>query len=99
MKVLSPEEVVRRLIGRTEALIDDGTLHGGQGKGLISKLSGVITKLQAGPRLRPACNQLQAFINQVKGYVKAGKMSAAEGEDLTGSVVNAGYGAGCSKGF
>jgi len=53
--------------------------------------------LESAPALKPACNQLKAFINQVKGFVKAGKLTAAEGDNLIDSAINAGKGAGCTR--
>jgi microsomal dipeptidase-like Zn-dependent dipeptidase len=97
VKVLSPEEVADALIGQTEGLITDGTLKKGQGNGLLAKLAGIVEKLTSAPAPTPACNQLRTFINQVRGSVKAGKLSAAEGDNLIGSAINAGRGAGCTR--
>ena len=95
VKVLSPEEVVDELIEQTEKVIMEGTLIQGQGNGLIRKLTKFIVKLESAPPLKPACNQLKAFINKVKGFVKAGKLTTAEGDNLIDSAINAGKGAGC----
>jgi hypothetical protein len=96
VKMLSPEEVADELIEQTEELIMDGTLTQGQGDGLIDKLTKIIVKLESAPPLKPACNQLKAFINQAKGFVKAGKLTATEGDNLIDSAINAGKGAGCT---
>ena len=96
VKVLSPKEVADELIAHTEEMTMDGTLKKGQGKGLIKKLMGIIVKLKSAPPLNPACNQLRAFNNQVKGFVDAGKLTAAEGDNLIYSAINAGKGAGCN---
>jgi hypothetical protein len=97
VKVLSPEEVADQLIVQTEEMIMDGTLKNGQGNGLINKLIRIINKLESAPALKPACNQLRAFINQVRSFVNAGKLTAAEGDSLINSAINAGKGAGCTR--
>ena len=96
-KVLSSEEVADELIEQAGALVMDGTLKRGQANGLIHKLTNIIAKLKSAPPLKPACNQLRAFINQVEGFVNAGKLTAAEGENLIDSAINAGKGAGCTR--
>jgi hypothetical protein len=95
VKVLSSKEVADKLIEQVEELIAGGSIKQGQGSGLTSKLKGIIDKLESAPPLEPSCNQLNAFINHIDGYVKAGKLTAEQGEGLTASAINAGKGAGC----
>ena len=96
VKVLAPDEVAAGLIVQIEDMSMAGTLGAGQGNGLVSKLAGIIVKLESVPPLTPACNQIRAFINQVNGFVNAGKLTAAEGDNLIDSAINAGKGAGCN---
>ena len=97
VKVLSPEEVAEKLIEKIEALVAAGSVNVRQGQGLIDKLTKIIVKLESAPPLQPACKQLDAFINQVNGFVNDGVLTAAEGGGLIGSAINAGKGAGCSS--
>jgi hypothetical protein len=95
VKVLSPEEVANKLIGWIEDLVTGGTLKQGQGNGLKNKLRQIIAKLEAAPPLKPACNQLGAFMNQVEAFMNAGFLNELEGQTLIDSAINAGNGAGC----
>ena len=96
VKVLSPKEVADELIEQCEELIADGTPKQSQANGLINKLTRIIVKLDLAPPLKPACNQLKAFINQVEAFMNAGVLTAAEGDNLIDSAINAGKGAGCT---
>ena len=97
VKVLSPEEVAEKLMEKIEALVAAGSLNVSQGQGLIDKLTKIIVKLESVPPLKPACKQLDAFINQVNGFVNDGVLTAAEGSGLIDSAINAAKGAGCGS--
>jgi hypothetical protein len=90
-------EVLERLIERIEALVADGALKASHANGLLQKLVGIIDKLNSTPPLHPACNQLEALINQLMALVKTGKLTASEGYAMIGSAINAGKGAGCAE--
>jgi hypothetical protein len=69
------------LTEETDALVAAGTLTADQGDGLLGKLGEVTKSLDSGAT-RAACGQLQAYIKQVKGFIKAGKLSPQEGQNL-----------------
>ena len=63
----------------------EGTLNLGQAKSLASKLFGALFKLNWG-HPQAAVNQLNAFVNQVEGFVNAGILSPEVGQDLIDSA-------------
>jgi hypothetical protein len=75
------EQIVEVLIPDVEALVDAGTLNGGQGNSLISKLSGAIASLDVG-NVNAGVNKLDAFINQVIALMNAGTLTPEEGQAL-----------------
>jgi predicted extracellular nuclease len=78
---LTTEQEVNELIDAVQKLIDNGTLNGGQGNALISKLENVLAKLAKG-NTNAASNQLGAFINQVEDFVNDGILTADQGDAL-----------------
>jgi len=64
-----------------EALITAGTLTQNQGAGLIDKLEEVSAKLDSGES-GAACNQLNAFINQVNSFIKNRSLTQTQGQAL-----------------
>ena len=92
--VHSPVEIAEGLIERVQDLVDEGALKQSQAHGLIAKLEAIIDKLNQG-KTGPACNQLQAFINQVNGFIGSGKLTPEQGQPLIDSAMNAQAGAGC----
>ncbi len=68
--------------GDVEALVNSGALNSGQGQSLTAKLEAALASLQAGNR-NAVCGQLQAYINQVKAFVKAGILTSQEGQQLS----------------
>jgi predicted extracellular nuclease len=78
---LTIEQEVNELIDAVQALVDDGTLNGGQGNALTKKLENVLAKLAKG-NTNAAANQLDAFINQVEDYVNGGILTAEQGDAL-----------------
>ena len=79
--VLSPQEASENLIEDIEDLINNGTINGGQGNSLLSKLENIIAKLD-GNQTNAACNQLNAFINQVIAFIDSGTLPTEEGQSI-----------------
>ncbi|MGI0025647.1 MAG: FIMAH domain-containing protein, partial [Nitrososphaera sp.] len=77
----TPEEATEDLISDVESLVNAGTLTEGQGDGLKAKLNSALASLAKG-NIRAACNQLQAFINQVNDLISNGPLTPAEGQEL-----------------
>ena len=71
---------VEGLAAQVEALVSDGAIKRGPGKGLIAKVEGAQSKMDKGHAIA-AANQLEAFINQVNGLIPK-KLSQAEGQPL-----------------
>jgi hypothetical protein len=78
----SPEEQIDAVSDQVQALIDEGALNGGQGKGLTQLLENARKRLATG-QTTAACNQLQAFIHQVKA-----KLDEADGQPLIDAAHN-----------
>jgi predicted Zn-dependent protease len=83
--VSTPDSTATDLSAQISALVQAGTLTADQAAGLTSKLQAAAQSLDAG-NLTPGANQLSAFINQVNGFVKAHKLTAAQGQSLTDPV-------------
>jgi YVTN family beta-propeller protein len=79
------QDPVDSLIAQVTALVTGGTLTQGQANGLISKLAEARAKLDRG-KSSPACNQLNAFINQVNGFVRNGSLTEAQAQRLNEAV-------------
>ena len=69
------------LIDDVEALADGGILSGGQVNRLIVKIDATIASLDRG-NTTAACNELQAFIDQVGRFVRAGTLTPDQGQSL-----------------
>jgi hypothetical protein len=80
--ILARPATLAYLIGAVGGLVDQGELNGGQGNALTMKLEGALAALDDG-RIRVAINNLDAFIHQVRAFVKAGVLSPGEGLALT----------------
>ena len=81
----TPEEAVDDLIEDISLLADTGAIGSGEEASLESKLNSA-TSLFADERVGPACNMLNAFVNQVEARVRSGSMDAAVGADLIAAV-------------
>lgn len=93
--VLSAKEGAQNQIGDIQSLVDRGILKTGQGNALIAKLQAAINQMNIG-NLTPACNQLSAFIKQVKALILAGTLqSPGEGQDLLIAATRIRSAAGC----
>jgi probable HAF family extracellular repeat protein len=78
---LSPEEQIKEMIETVESLIGSGELKKGIGNGLIVELRVVLKKLQK-EKTKTACWLLHSFGHQIRGLVKARKLSPENGENL-----------------
>lgn len=78
-----PTEQLDELDDIVEALSEgqDAVLTSDQAAGLLGKINEVMTRIENG-RTRPAANQLNAFIRQVEGFVAAGVLTSAVGQQL-----------------
>jgi probable HAF family extracellular repeat protein len=79
---LSPAQRIQGVINRVAGLVDDGVLAKGNSNGLIQKLENASRLLDAG-NTGAACNQLEAFINQVEAFAKSGRLPADVAAELT----------------
>jgi hypothetical protein len=71
-----------------------GTLTTDQAAGLIDKLNAIIAKLTNG-QTGPACNQFNAFINQVDAFVNSGVLTPAQSQALINAANAAKTAMGC----
>ena len=85
VRVLSPQEAIDDIIGQVNALHDSGTLNSGNTNALITKLDGAAAKLTKDD-YNAAINKLQAFINQVNGWISNGKLTSSQGQPLIDSA-------------
>jgi hypothetical protein len=81
----APQEMLRSLIDKVEALVEAGSLNHGQGNALIVKLEAAIKDLDKG-KPGTALNVLDAFSNQVTDFVAEGVLTPDEGQDLLDAV-------------
>jgi hypothetical protein len=70
------------LIAAVQALQDAGAIKKSQADSLSKKLTAVMDKLGQGKEI-PACNKLQAFIDDITKLVNGGKLDAEDGQDLS----------------
>jgi hypothetical protein len=91
----TPQQVINLIIDDVEELVNTGVLNSGQGNSLISKLQAAIAALNQG-NTTAACNELQAFINQVNALISAGVLTPAQGQPLIGAANDLRNKIGCS---
>ena len=84
LQVLTPAQAIPNIINAIENLRAAGVLNKGQANSLTVKLQHAITSLNSKPDQPTACNQLQAFVNEVNAYVQSGKLTAAQADQLLG---------------
>lgn len=77
----TPQDEIAAIVDDIEALIAGGTLASNKANPLITKLEQVIGKVEGG-QTAAACDQLGAFINQVKAYINNGNLTAVQGQEL-----------------
>lgn len=78
---LTPDVIIGDTISDVQNLVNNGTLSGGEGTALSSTLNAAIQRFEAG-NTTDACNTLNAFIRQVEAKVRAGTLTAEEGQAL-----------------
>ena len=83
--ILTTEEAGEEVIGNVEALVDAGTLNGGQGNALVSKIEGVLKQLAKG-KSKTAVNRLGATINQLQSFVAEGVLTQDDGQALIDAI-------------
>jgi hypothetical protein len=84
LTVLTPAQAIPAIITKIEGLQGAGVLNKGQANSLIVKLNHAIDSLNSKPDQPTACNQLQAFVNEVNAYVSSGKLTPAQADTLLG---------------
>jgi hypothetical protein len=84
LTILTPAQAIPNVITTIQGLQAAGVLNGGQANSLIVKLNHAIDSLNSKPNQPTACNQLQAFVNEVNAYVSAGILTQAQADTLLG---------------
>jgi hypothetical protein len=81
------EEQIQLVVDTVDNLLSTEVVNKGQGNALKSKLSAAISSLEKG-HIKPAINQLQAFINQVNSYESADILTEDQADLLREAVQN-----------
>jgi len=81
----NPQAAIQLLMTDVGTLVSEGELTEGRGDGLLNKLRVTIASLDRG-RTKAGCNQLRAFVNQVRGLVRAGRLPIGAGQELIEAV-------------
>ena len=84
LTILTPAQAIPNVISTIQGLQAAGVLNKGQANSLIVKLNHAIDSLNSKPNQPTACNQLQAFVNEVNAYVSGGKLTPAQADSLLG---------------
>ena len=85
LTILTPAQAIPNVITTVQGLQTSGVLNGGQANSLIVKLNHAIGHLTSNPpKQMTACNQLQAFVNEVNDYVATGVLTPAQADTLLG---------------
>lgn len=84
LTILTPAQAIPNVISTIGGLQGAGVLNKGQANSLTVKLNHAIDNLTTRPDKPTACNQLQAFVNEVHAYVSAGILTAAQADSLLG---------------
>jgi hypothetical protein len=82
--VLTPAQALQLVINQVNNLHSAGVLNHGQAHSLIVKLRHAIDNLNHRPGKPTACNQMSAFVHEVKAYVAAGILTPAQAGTLLG---------------
>ena len=85
--LLTPRGAIQNLIADVDALVTAGVLNPGQGTSLTKKLTAALDQLDKG-HTTAACHKLQDFIDQVNGFINAGKLKPAPGQPLINSAMD-----------
>ena len=85
LTVLTPAQAIPAIVTKIQGLLGAGVLNKGQANSLIVKLNHAIDSLNNSKPDQPtACNQLQAFVNEVNAYVSSGELTPAQADTLLG---------------
>jgi hypothetical protein len=84
LTILTPAQAIPNVIATIQGLQAAGVLNKGQANSLTVKLNHAIDSLNSKPDQPTACNQLQAFVNEVNAYVSAGILTQAQADSLLG---------------
>lgn len=82
---LTAAELISNLRDDVQGLVDGGVLTQNQADGLIDRLNAVPAKVIKG-QVQPAIDQLGSFMDQVRDFIAAGKLTAAQGQQLIDAV-------------
>ncbi len=91
---LTPQDLITALGDQVQALVNSGALNQGLGNSLTVKLTNVLNSLSQG-KTKTACNQLNAFINEVNAQISSGVLTAALGQALLNAAAAAKQMLGC----
>ena len=83
----NPLQAIQALIDDVESLVAQGVLNRGNGNALISKLEAARKQLERG-KIRPAGNEINAFINQVDALIRSRRLSPQQGQPLIDLAMN-----------
>ena len=78
---LDPVDPIEQAVEGVAELECEGVLNRGQSRSLTTKLNIAAAQINDG-KLRPACNLLRAFINEVQALIAAGTLSQEQGAEL-----------------
>jgi hypothetical protein len=81
IKSFTPQDAINLLSDDITVLLESGSLNQNHANALLNKLESALDSLNQG-NSQPACNKIQAFINQVNAFVNAGTLSQTEGQAL-----------------
>ena len=83
--VIAPAQGVRNATALVDQLVAGGKVSSGNGNSLDAKLDAALNQIDAAKNT-PAINQLNAFLNELDGMVKSGRLAAADAEALRTTV-------------
>jgi len=86
----TPQQQIQQITTKVQGLVTSGVLNQGQGNSLIAKLDAATKNLNKG-NTNAAINELRAFINEVQGNIRAGKLTPAQGQaliDAANAIIN-----------
>lgn len=81
----TPRDRIMLLRSQTNALVAGGSLNQGQGNALTKKLDAAFDKVNQGNN-KAAINELNAFLNQLRAFVKAGTLTASQAQAMITGV-------------
>ncbi|UCC38743.1 MAG: hypothetical protein JSV96_13080 [Candidatus Aminicenantes bacterium] len=82
----SADDGIEGLLNDVLELHNSGVLNKGQANALVKKLEAASKNLNKG-KPKAACNEIQAFINQVNALINSGKLSPEEGDPLIEAAI------------